>query len=63
MQPDGCKSSGRAEEKTNGSGGHRRDQEVKLMVVYVASLGATVAGVDHEGRKKDSTEVRERKRR
>jgi hypothetical protein len=40
----------------------RRDQEVEMMV-SVASLGGTVAGVDHRGRKKDFVEVRERKER
>ena len=39
------------EEKTTGRGGHGRDQEVELMV-SVASLEATMAGADHEGRKK-----------
>ena len=62
MQPNGCRRFGWAEEKTIGSGGHGHDQEVELMV-SVASLRATVVGVDHEGRKKDSAEVRERKQR
>nr|XP_034918484.1 MADS-box transcription factor ANR1-like [Populus alba] len=51
----------RVEEKTTGRGVHRRDQEVELMV-SVASLGGTVAGVNHKGRKKDSAEGRERDR-
>ncbi|KAJ6881362.1 hypothetical protein NC651_028053 [Populus alba x Populus x berolinensis] len=45
------------EEKTTGRGGHGRDQEVEL-TVSVASLEVTVAGADHEGRKKNSAEVR-----
>jgi hypothetical protein len=32
-------------------------------MVSVASLGGTVAGVDHGGRKKDSAKLRERKKR
>jgi hypothetical protein len=32
-------------------------------MVSVASLGGMVAGVDHRGRKKDSAEVREKKKR
>ncbi|KAL3592494.1 hypothetical protein D5086_011134 [Populus alba] len=51
-----------AKEKATRRGGHGRDQEVELMV-SMASLGETVTVVDHGGRKKDSVEVRERKKR
>ena len=48
------KKGGAKEEKATGRGGHRRAQEVELMV-SVASLGATMVGVNgvnhREGRR------------
>ena len=57
---NGCRKWRLVEERLTRSRSLSRDQEVEMMV-SVASLGGTVAGVDHRGRKKDFVEVRERK--
>ena len=62
MQPEWMQKWRSTKEQLTGQRSLYCDQEVELMV-SVASLGGTVAGVDHGGRKKDFAEVRERKKR
>ena len=67
MQPNGCKSCRRAEEKATGVCGHGRDQEVELMVRaaslrgMVEELAAGGRGSKRRRRKREGLQIGERK--